>query len=682
MKRAVVFACALLVLTGPFGVWTSTSVASFFRFLLAFVILIVLPGLLITGFLRLRVEPLEQWMLALLLGMLSASSIYWITSWSPWPHLFWVWPVGVGALIVRWRRALREGLLDRMDPSHVLLATAIAATLAPLLAGPVSYWTLSLRPDGQMLRPMPDVEFHLAIVRELMHTVPPQTPFVAGIPLRYHYGADLTAALLARTAMLDPADVVVRFLPPVLLIQATLSVFCLARLWIGSGAVAALVAGLTVLGGDLTWVVGALCPGVSSWDFGVFQAPTFYSLYTANPMLPALGLLFGGLFALVKACRERRLAWVVVAVVLFAALMEFKVFTGLHAAVALAVTGIWARWRGLDLTLAKIAIPVGIVACGSLVMLGVGSQASLQVLRFAPLHLLETTADRVCFLPGTSAGAVWNPLTRLALLLGMVLPVYLIGSLGPRLLGSRALVAPLRQLKEDRPDPRLACSLFLTIFAVLGFLATAVFRLTQRDEPGSYNNSAWFLVQSKYLMWIFVGEALVAIRRRGRRPAFAAALLVSALSLPSTVAWMREAPDRTLLDAEQVSLMRLLGSLCRDGITALGPLPGGDEPEGPRDTGAELMSLAGCRVPLAGPFAHEFVSQAEWRRRQTDMFRFWNSWRKGRVRTEILDRYDARYVMARLDHVQGPFPGLPPIFVGSSYAVYPVSRRAIAPDGQ
>ncbi len=618
-------------------------------------------------------------MLALLLGTLSSSSIYWIASLSPWPHLFWVWPAATGALLLRWRRRLGEGLLDRMDRSHVLLATVMAATLVPLLAGPVSYWTLSPRADGQMLRPMPDVEFHLAIVRELMHTVPPQTPFAAGIPLRYHYGADLNAALLARMAELDPADLLVRFLPPVLLIQAVLSVFCFARLWLGSGPVAALVAGLTVLGGDLTWVVGALCKGVGYWDFGVFQAPTLYSMYVANPMLPALGLFFGGLFALARARTERRLAWGVVAAVLFAALLEYKIFTGLHAAVALALAGIWARGRGLDLTIVKVAIPVGILAGASLVMLMIGGQASPQALRVAPLHLLEATADRVCFLPATGTAASWNPLTQLAFFLGIVLPVYLLGSLGPRLLGFRALIAPLRPLEDGRADPRRACSLFLAIFVIFGFLATAGFRLTQRDEPGSYNNAVWFLVQSKYLMWVFVGEALVAVRRRGQRPALAAALLVTALSLPSTVAWVREVPDRTLLDAEQVSLLKFLSSLCRDGVTALGPLPGGDEPESSRDTGAELVSLAGCRVPLAGPFAYEFVSQAVWRSRQADMLRFWNSWRKGRLRTEILDRYDARYVVARLDHGPGLLPGLPPVFAGARYAVYPVAGRAVPP---
>jgi hypothetical protein len=643
------------------------------RFVLAYAATVVLPGLVLSGLLCPSSQPLERWTLSLLLGMVSASAAYWLASLAGQPGLVWLLACAAAiALALRWRQVV-PGLIEwKVDVSHALLAAVVVAAIVVLLVGPTSYGSLTVRDDGTMTRPLEDFEFHATIIGELARASPPQAPFAAGESLRYHYGADLVGALLAREAGLDPGELVVRLLPPVLLVQLSLAVFCCARLWLGSGVFAALVAVLTVLGGDLSWVVALLCASVALADVNVFQTPTFVSLYTANPMLAALGLLFGGLFALAKAIETQRWKWTAVTIVLFASLMHYKIFTGVHVAAAIGAAALWAWYQWRDRLLLEIAVPVVGLALASLAIMQLGSEAPPQEVRLTPLWLLEATAANVCFFPSAVEREAWHWSARLGFLLAVALPLYLVGSFGPRLAGIRPLVA---SHGVGRSSCDRTAAPFLAAFVAIGFLATALFQVAPRDEPFGYNNAVWFLVQSKYVMWLFVGQALVTLEQRSRGLALAVALSIVALSFPSTVAWARIPQTPPVLDVEQVRLLRQLAQLCARGASVMPPPGRPDEPDSPGED-AEIVALAGCRVPLAGSFAGQLVSRAEWQRRLQDGRRFWNAWRKGSLRSDILDRYDARHVVERTGESGAPPPGLRVLHAGASYVVYSVSDPA------
>jgi hypothetical protein len=200
----------------------------------------------------------------------------------------------------------------------------------------------------------------------------------------------------------------------------------------------------------------------------------------------------------------------------------------------------------------------------------------------------------------------------------------------------------------------------------------AAFRLT-RDAADSYNNSVWFLVESKYVMWVFVGQALAS--DRNRRGAGAVAVLVVALSIPSTVAWARsKAQEGGALDAEDLALVSVLSERCRDGLAVVAPSGGERDPASSRGA-AEIVTLAGCRAPLAGPFAKELVSRDEMDTRQRDMRSFWEAWHTGSLRSDILLRYQIGLVVERIAPQRSPRPlvGVDPVFECTNYAVYLVA---------
>lgn len=656
----------------------SETAASVAGFVLGYAWLVVLPGVLLTGLLCRTARPLERWTFALVLGMVSSALFYWLAQVIDRPDSYHAWPAATAVLIAMRRRELLDGLFARPGASHALLAVAVCGSLGVLVTLP-AFSSLKPRSDGTMVRPFGDFEFHLAIVKEAMNTVPPQSPFTAGAPLRYHYAPDLTAALLARAARIAPHDLVLRLLPALYLVQTMLAIFCVLRSWLNASNIAGLVAGLTVLAGDLGWLVGVFCPELGSSSITVFSTPTFVSLFSGNPMLPALSVFFGGLLAVEKACRTREWRWVCVASVLLGALMQYKVFAGIHVAAALAVSAAWGWIEGRATTLMKIAALVGTWTAGSLALAKVGHQVSPQDFIWAPLWLLDATAAAMCFLPRADTMAHWAPLGRLALLMAVVAPLYVLGSFGPRLLGWGPFVDSLRgaDISDDRhvPFQRL-----LALFVILGVMATAVGRVTPRDAQGIYNNSVWFLVQSKYVMWMFAACALVRIVRRSRTQAVVAGIVVCALGLPSLFTWVstiRQMP-MSILDPEQVALVRVLEPACAGGATVFAPPPGSDEPSYATGRESEILLLAGCRVLLVEPFASNLISQDDWKRRRMNMLQFWKSWRKGWLRNEILERYDARYVVELVGENHRPFTGLRPIFAGSRYFAYSVPGRETA----
>jgi hypothetical protein len=93
-----------------------------------------------------------------------------------------------------------------------------------------------------------------------------------------------------------------------------------------------------------------------------------------------------------------------------------------------------------------------------------------------------------------------------------------------------------------RPDPKSGLRLVPAFFVVIGLLIALTCRIVPAGFAPSYNNSAWFLAQSKYVAWIFAVEVLQRLYRRiiarGVRPGpIAGVIAVSAvtLSVPATL---------------------------------------------------------------------------------------------------------------------------------------------------
>ena len=167
-----------------------------------------------------------------------------------WPLLIIAPFVAVPALRGHWRIADPQPL-----PLRWSWAVAGAIALAVLMLAP-SWRSTPLPPaDASWYQ---DLFYHLALVRELMRSMPFQVPQLAGDTLRYHYLSDADMATAAMITKIDPATVLARlWLPPIIaltgLVTAALARQVTGKWWAGALGGVLAVAGLPlVLGSPLT----------------------------------------------------------------------------------------------------------------------------------------------------------------------------------------------------------------------------------------------------------------------------------------------------------------------------------------------------------------------------------------------------------------------------------------------
>ena len=130
-----------------------------------------------------------------------------------------------------------------------------------------------------------------------------------------------------------------------------------------------------------------------------------------------------------------------------------------------------------------------------------------------------------------------NRLTGVVAFLGIAVPIYLVGCLGLRVIGVPAILRAI-----FRPNRQSGLRFVLAFFVVIGLLIALTCRIVPTGLERAYNNSAWFLAQSKYVAWIFAVEVLQTLYRhvvaRGVRPSLVATGIMAgavALSVPATV---------------------------------------------------------------------------------------------------------------------------------------------------
>jgi len=624
------------------------------------------PGWVLLDQLRLPLRPLDAGLIAFLLGILAAIGLYWVSGSLGVRPLFWGWPAfGVWAWFRR--REQRRLALEEVRWSHVGLVVLALLALVPMIIVPILYANLAETPDGGLTyQALPDVIFHTGVARELQHSIPPQVPFLPGVPLRYHCGADLLAALLAAVPGLGVSDVVVRFTPTLFVVLLATAAFCFGRAWLRSEAAAAAVALLVFFGEDLSYVPGWLTGAQDAWAIRFFGVPSIVSLYLLNPLLPALGFLFGGLTCLLRLGEtDRPLPWGAVASALFAGVFAFKVFAAAQLLASLSVAAAlhlaWRRDRRPLLVLvgaALLALPMAVpmLTAGSdrmWVRLGTWPWIPAAIVR-SGLH--ETELGQLSLAGFQEAG--WLPaLTYWA----VAVPAYLVGALGVRWIGLPEWLRALAAVRRDRLG-----RLTVAIFVGIGPLLTLTWVVTPAGYPSlqTYNEAVWFLVQSKYLAWVFAVSACGALAARSRLRhgiALSALLLAATPSSVQYLAFQARNATSSTLTADQVAALRDLQhrSAPGDVVLAEGALAGA------------TVALTHCRARDLSVFAWVHVPREEFARERREEQEFWASWRRGVLRRDIVSSHGARFVLAD----GGPSPsGLRPAAVNGSVELFEVGE--------
>jgi hypothetical protein len=256
-------------------------------------------------------------------------------------------------------------------------------------------------------------------------------------------------------------------------------------------------------------------------------------------------------------------------------------------------------------------------------------------------------------------------LEGLAALFLVGLPVYLLGSLGLR------VIAIPRILKELlRPGARTAQRTFLAAYVLLGLVVTLTCTVSS-ECGGGYNNAVWFWTQSKLVAWVFVVEIIwSALEGKGAAVRALVLGLVAALSIPSTVQQLAKQAARPMvvLDKNTVELVHFIERLCSHGEVVFAH----------ESLARAIVTMTKCRVPLEERDCVLPAPEAEVKRRRRDLDDFWNTDSSDETRAEILHRYNTAYlVLEKKVNKLSPLPPpvvSRPLFENEDFVLYMVRK--------
>jgi hypothetical protein len=664
-------------------------------FLVAVVLLAYVPGKLLLLLLRRTLSPLEDVTLAFALGLVMSGLAYWLLTFAHQARFYVVWPISTAVIFIWVHGRKTKSLLRRSakinarnerekqlcDRSGLALAAVVALGVIALAFLPIYYTNFTWRADGTMrVYPVPDVLLHIAIANELTHTVPPQAPHVSGHLLSYHYGMDVAVAMFAKATGLTTVDLSVRFVPTLFLAFSMLSVFCFSRSWLGSGYFAALVVFLVFFGEDFSFIPGLLLGENVDWSLRYLSVPpAVLPLFYTNPILPGLGFLFAGLFCLQRYLQERSGAWLFLTVLLFVALIEVKIFTAAQIMCSLGLAAVLYLivYRNSDLF--KVAACTAALAMPLVwpVLLRNRREANI-VMKFEPGLYVSQAMDAL---------GVKDRLSGWLAFATVALPIYLVGTLGLRVIGVPAILNAIL-----RPNPRSALRFVLGLFVVIGLLIGLLFSITPVGWTFRYNPvSGTFLVQSKYVAWLFAVEVLQSLYRwavgRGVYSAVVAATIAAiavGLSVPATVQhfiyWRN--PDHLFGNGKPFGKQLLIYDSDTLGVTDFltNDAKPGDVVLCEDELLAPILALTNCRVPF-GYFAYAAVSRSDYTRRETAVKQFWKDWRLGKVQEDLLREAGVRYVVIRKrsEGLPATIPAIiSNVFENSEFAVFKVDPQRLS----
>lgn len=479
------------------------------------------------------------------LGKLGAIEIY--------PYI--ATALGGSVLAVWWRRSQAAP----GTPPRARVAAFLIAVLA-LTMGNVAYANrIREEPDRTVLfgeYDSYDITYYAAIAAELSHTVPPESPFIAGRSLNHAFYPHLVVALIHRFGNLPILDLYFQYVWPAFLLLAALACFVFVQS-IATTGVALLSAVLFITGGSLSYVVAWLRPpDTHLWD-GVMWSVNFASPGASsllfNNWSPTLCVLFAGLYALAAAEREVSRGWLVAASACFAVTAQFKPFAyglmlfGLVGAAALASDG---TVRQRLLKTAGLTLLLSTPYVYRMFALWNDAPATIRpaLLSLPQIMLAKLDLGDVFYGWAASLGARGAATVVAGALLA--LPLFLIGGLGFRLF---ALPGVWRSLK-GRADEA-------SIFGVLGWtiVSAAVIPLVITVVP--YFETLQFYQLALFLLPIFVARAAVKSRPQWQNLAVAAAIIASAVPSTShylTMKWTDYERPFAQLRAPELPVVELL----------------------------------------------------------------------------------------------------------------------------
>ncbi len=239
------------------------------------VIGIALPGMLWVRFLRSRPAHIgEDLALGLCAGYCIEIATYIVARAIGSPLLFLVWPIGTLVAFT-----VAPGLRGYWRGSGIRAPLAWSWSLSAMLGLVLAYTARAFFTRHHLTgtdTPYVDMAYHLSLIGELRHHVPPDIPYVTGVPLAYHWFYYAEAAATSWATGIEPIVLLYRLSGlPMFVAFVVLTAMAARRLTDGwwPGPLAVAIALFAVVAGPYAWT---MLPVIDTHPLGVaWLSPTF-----------------------------------------------------------------------------------------------------------------------------------------------------------------------------------------------------------------------------------------------------------------------------------------------------------------------------------------------------------------------------------------------------------------------
>lgn len=526
------------------------SVVDYGTFLLGLIFIVYVPGQSLCWMAKIHVRRVEMVTIAVAIGMVISTVLNRLFRMFHLEALFFLWLV-VSAGYFIWfvvrNRSGMKGFSFRVTSVGVVFLIVILAVLFMLTID--NYQNGRRQPDGSVVINMKYYDGFLrnAVVRELTHSVPPQMPFASGLPLSYHYGMDLFISMFHRYLHLGVLDLIHRLTLTFFFLLLISALFIFIR-ELTSSENAALLGVSLVLFGSGGFAYGA------TYFLGIYQwGYIFFSLYLfiflgINSLLPAMGILAAGLFCLSKFLKTHKVSWLLLASLLIALVLEYKMFFIGPIMGALLLSGILTYVFKRDFSLLKVFLCVMVLAFPLIIMAFLWNRGGPQFefkLRFADWIWFSLRDLKLGFLRKPWVDLIHRSQYNLVNFLYAIptICIFCIGSFGLSFFALPSLFKKLFSFKNSHPLRTFLIVLFggcvLFFFFINLFLEERVRNIT--------NVYVYFI--GLIILQVFWSERVVNFcERRKRAWKILVISLVLVLSVPNTTRflWLKSQDKKTV----------------------------------------------------------------------------------------------------------------------------------------
>lgn len=242
---------------------------------------------------------------------------------------------------VLWLKTVRFGLLrncNKWFDDRIAWSVIVLGTLVQMIAvWFIGFW----RGENFVICCFwPDDLYHLAMTNSLVKSIPPIEPGMAGtIVHNYHYLGNLVIAEMIRVFHLPLINTHYQYVTLFISLLLGMGVLVFAQLLNISRSFNRWLLFFIFFSGDIIFLLLLLLG--KGFDFSLNVSENATSLWFSPPRVFAMVILFGGLSMFLYWISKKKRSAGMIAAVLFASLVGFKIYIGFFIVFGLAVLGIY-----------------------------------------------------------------------------------------------------------------------------------------------------------------------------------------------------------------------------------------------------------------------------------------------------------------------------------------------------